>query len=83
MPSTFAPENRTLIPRLGRGRQQDLRHHGTRKVDHQMDMFNVTNSVRFDPKPITSTLDNPQSFGQVTALLTSYRLAQFAGRIEF
>jgi hypothetical protein len=47
------------------------------------DMFNVTNSVRFDPQSISSTLDNPQAFGQATALLTNYRLAQFAGRIEF
>jgi hypothetical protein len=47
------------------------------------DMFNITNSVRFDPQSISSTLDNPQSFGQATALLTNYRLAQFAGRIEF
>ena len=46
-------------------------------------MFNITNSVRFDPQSINSTLDNPQSFGQATALLTNYRLAQFAGRIEF
>ena len=47
------------------------------------DMFNVTNSVRFDPQSISATLDNPQTFGQATALLTNYRLAQFAARIEF
>lgn len=47
------------------------------------DMFNVTNSVRFDPQSVSATLDNPQAFGQATALLTNYRLAQFAGRIEF
>jgi hypothetical protein len=47
------------------------------------DMFNITNSVRFDPQSISSTLDNPQSFGQATALLTNYRLAQFAARLEF
>ncbi|MFP5228207.1 MAG: carboxypeptidase regulatory-like domain-containing protein [Acidobacteriota bacterium] len=47
------------------------------------DMFNVTNSVRFDPQQISATLDNPQSFGQSTGLLTNYRLAQFAARIEF
>ena len=47
------------------------------------DMFNVTNSVRFDPQSISATLDNPQTFGQATALLTNYRLAQFAARLEF
>jgi len=49
----------------------------------RFDMFNMTNSVRFDPQSISATLDNPQTFGQATGLLTNYRLAQFAGRIEF
>jgi len=46
-------------------------------------MFNMTNSVRFDPQSISATLDNPQSFGQATQELTNYRLAQFAARVEF
>ncbi len=53
------------------------------KLILRWDMFNVTNSVRFDPQSINSTLDNPQKFGQASALLTNYRLAQFAARIEF
>ena len=53
------------------------------KLILRWDMFNVTNSVRFDPQSISSTLDNPQSFGEATALLTNYRLAQFAARLEF
>ena len=53
------------------------------KLILRWDMFNVTNSVRFDPQSISSTLDNPQSFGNATELLTNYRLAQFAARIEF
>ena len=53
------------------------------RVVVRWDMFNVTNSVRFDPQSISSSLDNPQSFGQATALLTNYRLAQFAARLEF
>jgi hypothetical protein len=53
------------------------------KLILRWDMFNVTNSVRFDPQSISSTLDNPQSFGEATALLTNYRLAQFAARVEF
>jgi hypothetical protein len=56
---------------------------GERKLVLRWDMFNITNSVRFDPQSISSTLDNPASFGQATALLTNYRLAQFAARIEF
>jgi hypothetical protein len=53
------------------------------KVILRWDMFNMTNSVRFDPQSISATLDNPQSFGQATSLLTNYRLAQFAARLEF
>ena len=53
------------------------------KLVLRWDMFNVTNSVRFDPQSISATLDNPQTFGQATALLTNYRLAQFAARLEF
>ena len=53
------------------------------KLILRWDMFNVTNSVRFDPQSISSTLDNPQKFGQATSLLTNYRLAQFAARVEF
>lgn len=53
------------------------------KLILRWDMFNVSNSVRFDPQSISATLDNPQSFGQATALLTNYRLAQFAARVEF
>lgn len=53
------------------------------KLILRWDMFNTTNSVRFDPQSISSTLDGPQSFGNATALLTNYRLAQFAARVEF
>ena len=53
------------------------------KLILRWDMFNVTNSVRFDPQSINATLDNPQNFGQASALLTNYRLAQFAARVEF
>jgi hypothetical protein len=53
------------------------------KLVLRWDMFNISNSVRFDPQSISSTLDRPQSFGEATALLTNYRLAQFAARLEF
>ena len=53
------------------------------KLTIRWDMFNTTNSVRFDPQSISASLDGPQSFGNATALLTNYRLAQFAARVEF
>jgi hypothetical protein len=53
------------------------------KLQFRWEMFNITNSVRFDSHSISATLDNPQNFGQATVLLTNKRLAQFSGRIEF
>jgi hypothetical protein len=53
------------------------------KAQIRWEMFNITNSVRFDSHSISATLDNPQNFGQATALLTNKRLAQFSARVEF
>ncbi len=53
------------------------------KLQFRWEMFNITNSVRFDSHSISATLDNPQNFGQATVLLTNQRVAQFSGRIEF
>ena len=53
------------------------------RLQFRWETFNITNSVRFDSHSISATLNNPQNFGQATALLTNKRLAQFSGRIEF
>jgi Carboxypeptidase regulatory-like domain len=53
------------------------------KLQLRWEMFNVTNSVRFDSHSINSTLDNGPNFGQANTLLTNKRLAQFAARVEF
>ena len=53
------------------------------KVQLRWEMFNITNSVRFDSHSISATLDNPQNFGEATTLLTNKRLAQFSARVEF
>jgi hypothetical protein len=53
------------------------------KLQLRWEMFNVTNSVRFDSHSINSTLDNAANFGQASVLLTNKRLAQFAARVEF
>ncbi len=52
-------------------------------VQLRWEMFNLSNSVRFDSHSISATLDNPQNFGQATELLTNKRLAQFSARVEF
>jgi hypothetical protein len=48
-----------------------------------MEIFNLTNSVRFDPRSISLSLDNPNSFGVANSTLTDYRRTQFYGRFEF
>jgi hypothetical protein len=47
------------------------------------DVFNVTNSVRFDVNSIGNRLDQPATFGIYTQTLTNPRVMQVALRIEF
>jgi hypothetical protein len=53
------------------------------KLKAGIEVFNVTNSVRFDAHSVSAAIDNPSSFGNATAMLTNPRLAQFYGRFEF
>jgi hypothetical protein len=53
------------------------------KLKFGIEVFNVSNSVRFDPHSISANIDNETSFGFATAELTNPRLAQFYGRFEF
>lgn len=48
-----------------------------------MEVFNVTNSVRFDAHSVSATITNENGFGSARTTLTNPRLAQFYGRIEF
>jgi hypothetical protein len=47
-----------------------------------MELFNVTNSVRFDAHSVSANITNSDGFGNATATLTNPRLAQFYGRVE-
>lgn len=51
-------------------------------VRFSWDVFNVTNSVRFDPASLTNAL-NSSSFGQYSNILTKARVMQFALRYSF
>jgi hypothetical protein len=53
------------------------------KLKIGVEMFNVTNSTRFDPLSISASLDFPNTFGIASRTLTNYRRAQFYGRFEF
>jgi hypothetical protein len=47
------------------------------------EVFNVTNSVRFDVQSIAPSIDSTGSFGNYQGLLTNPRVMQFALRYEF
>jgi hypothetical protein len=53
------------------------------KLKLGLEVFNLSNSVRFDPKTISANLDDPNTFGFASQTLTSARKAQFYGRFEF
>jgi len=52
-------------------------------VRFRWDVFNVTNSTRFDVNTIGNRLDQPSTFGVYTQSLTNPRVMQVALRIEF
>jgi hypothetical protein len=53
------------------------------KLRLRWDVFNVTNSVRFDVSSIGNRLDSPNNFGVYTQTLSNPRVMQVALRVEF
>ncbi|MGB7191179.1 MAG: TonB-dependent receptor [Acidobacteriaceae bacterium] len=53
------------------------------KLKAGIEMFNITNSVRFDAHSVSANMDNPNNFGNATVTMTNPRLAQFYARFEF
>ena len=52
-------------------------------LQFRWEVFNVTNSVRFDPHSISANLDNQVNFGVAGSTLTDKRVMQIALRFEF
>jgi hypothetical protein len=57
--------------------------HASMRVKAGVEVFNVTNSVRFDAHSVSARIDNSNGFGTATTALTNPRLAQFYARFEF
>lgn len=55
----------------------------THSVQVRWESFNVTNTVMFDPRSASSSIDNTAVFGRLSALLGQPRQMQFALRYEF
>ncbi|HEU5339683.1 TonB-dependent receptor [Edaphobacter sp.] len=53
------------------------------KLKAGIEVFNVSNSVRFDAHSIAANVDNAHTFGNARSELTNPRLAQFFARFEF
>jgi len=53
------------------------------KLQLRWEVFNVTNSVRFDPHSVSVNLDGHDSFGVAGSTLTDKRVMQIALRLEF
>ncbi|MGD0989051.1 MAG: TonB-dependent receptor [Candidatus Sulfotelmatobacter sp.] len=53
------------------------------KMQLRWEVFNVTNSVRFDPQSISANYGRQALFGEATAELTTPRDMQIAARISF
>ncbi|MBV9301448.1 MAG: TonB-dependent receptor [Acidobacteriaceae bacterium] len=55
----------------------------THSLQFRWEVFNVTNSVRFDVQSLSLALDQQRSFGNYTQELSTPRVMQFALRYEF
>jgi hypothetical protein len=55
----------------------------THNVQLRWEVFNVTNSVRFDPASVSNFLTISGNFGKYSDVLTQPRVMQFALRYEF
>jgi hypothetical protein len=53
------------------------------RLQFRWEVFNMTNSVRFDPHTVSANIDNESSFGFATGTLTDKRVMQVALRLEF
>lgn len=53
------------------------------KLQLRWEVFNVTNSVRFDPHSVSANIDNQGAFGVAGSTLTDKRVMQVALRLEF
>jgi hypothetical protein len=66
---------------LGLGKRFNITEAQT--LQFRWEVFNVTNSVRFDPLSATGDLSNLGSFGRYTDTLSLPRVMQFALRYEW
>jgi len=67
----------------GLGKTFKMPYRESHTVQFRWEVFNLTNSVRFDPFNITLDLGNASAFGRYSGTLVGPRVMQFALRYEF
>jgi hypothetical protein len=72
-----------FIINTGVGKRFIMPYNEGHSVQFRWETFNMTNSVRFDPRSLSLSLTSVGSFGKYTNTLTSPRQMQFALRYEF
>jgi hypothetical protein len=68
---------------MGLSKRWKMPYTENHSVQFRWEVFNITNSVRFDVQSHLSELDAVSEFGNYTGLLTNPRVMQFALRYEF
>lgn len=68
---------------LGLGKRFTMPYSEQHTLQFRWEVFNVTNSTRFDPLSATADLSNLGSFGRYTDTLSLPRIMQFALRYEW
>ncbi|HXI90826.1 MAG TPA: TonB-dependent receptor [Blastocatellia bacterium] len=68
---------------MGLGKKWAMPWKETHSLQLRWEVFNVTNTVSFDPGGISASLDTPGTFGKYTSTLSSSRVMQVALRYQF
>jgi hypothetical protein len=68
---------------LGLAKSWSMPYNEKHKLQFRAEVFNLTNSARFDVNTASGDMDNPNSFGRYGGTLTQPRVMQFGLRYEF
>ena len=68
---------------MGLGKKWAMPWKESHSLQLRWEVFNVTNTVSFDPGGISASLDTPNTFGKYTSTLSSSRVMQVGLRYQF
>src|SRR5262249_17097443 len=68
---------------MGLGKTWTMPYKESHRLQFRWEVFNVTNSVSFDPFSVNAVLDTPNAFGKYTGTLSNARVMQVGLRYMF